>query len=226
MVVAGIARLSDAVVTNIQLHRERLERFDPSKREKIAVLAVPSNVGEPLESDDLNGRLKHMIVFGLPNSRRRTYVTQMPALQRVCQQFGINEVHDVGASFDGIPDRVGDVPIRQHGLMGVSDLSVLMSRSTAGFVRDFPRCLGKSGVFASYCAHGLIPVTSSDSRSEADGIECGIHYYSADGKAESELTMADAQQIADAAREWYQGHSMQTHARVFARALKTNLNDD
>lgn len=47
MVVAGILRLSDAAVTNIQQHRERLERFDPSKREKITVLAVPSNVGEP-----------------------------------------------------------------------------------------------------------------------------------------------------------------------------------
>jgi hypothetical protein len=222
MVVAGIARLSDAAVTNIQQHRERLERFDPSKREKITVLAVPSNVGEPLESDDLNARSKHMIVFGLPGSRDQMYRREMPALQRACQRFGISEVHDVGASFEGIPECVGDIQIRKHGLMSVSDLSVLLSRSTAGFVHDFPRCLGKSGVFASYCAHRLMPVTSSDCLSEADGIRCGTHYYSVDGKPESELTMADAQRIADAANEWYQGHRLQGHARVFALALETS----
>ena len=221
MVVAGILRLSDAAVTNIQQHRERLERFDPSKREKITVLAVPSNVGEPLESDDLNARSKHMIVFGLPGSRDQMYRREMPALQRACQRFGISEVHDVGASFDGIPERVGDIQIRKHGLMGASDLSALLSHSTAGFAHHFPGYMAKSGVFASYCAHRLVPVTAGDGRSKADGIECGIHYCSVEGKPESELAMEDAQRIADAAREWYQGHSMQAHARVFARELET-----
>ncbi len=223
MVVAGIARLSDVAVTNIQQHRERLERFDPSKLEKIAVLAVPSNVGEPLAPDALNARSKDMIVFGLPGSRDQMYKTEMPALQRACQRFGIGEVHDVGASFNGIPDRVGDIQVRRHGLMSVADLSALLSHCTVGFAHHYPGYMAKSGVFASYCAHRLVPVTAGDGRSEADGIERGTHYYSADGRADSALTMADAQRIADAAWEWYQGHRLQAHAREFVRALDQKI---
>jgi hypothetical protein len=219
MVVAGIARRSDVAVTNIQRYRERLEGFDSSKRGGIEALAVPSNVGEPLEPGDLSSRAKNMVVFGLPGSRKRSYESRMAALQRACEQLGITEVHDVGASFDGIPERVGGVPVQKHGVMGASDLSLLLSGSMAGFLDYFPGYLAKSGVFAAYCAHRLIPVTPDLGRSEADGIEFGIHYYGVAGKQGSEIAPPNPQAIADAAWGWYQGHSLKSHARAFADAL-------
>ncbi len=158
MVVKGIARSSDVAVTNIQLYRERLERFDPSKRGSVKALAVPSNVGEPLEPVELVTRAKSMVVFGQPGSRKRSYATQMAALQRACERLGISEVHDVGESFDGMPERVGSVPVSRHGVLGARDLSLLLADCVAGFVA-YPRAfLAKSGVFAAYCAHRLMPV--------------------------------------------------------------------
>ena len=218
MVVGGIARVSDIAVTNIQRYRDRLEGLDTSKRGSIETLVVPSNVGEPLEPGKLSSRARSMVVFGLPASRRRSYETRMAALQRACEHLGITEVHDVGADFHGIPTRVGAVPVRKHGVMNASALSALLSDSMAGFVDYFPGYFGKSGVFAAYCAHRLIPVTAEDGLSEEDGITCGIHYYGVD---EAETFSEDAQAIADAAWNWYQGHSLKSHAQTFADALQT-----
>jgi hypothetical protein len=219
MVVAGIARGSDVAVTNIQRYRQRLERFDGTKRGSIETLAVPSNVGEPLEPGGLRSRSKSIVVFGLPESRKRTYSTQMAALQRACEELGIAEIHDVGAGFDGIPERVGGIPVRRRGVMSASDLSVLLSGCGAGFLNYFQECLGKSGVFAAYCAHRLLTVTAEDYHSEAEGVRCGVHYYDVAGSQRLEISSVDAQSIADAAWNWYQGHSLKRHAQAFAREL-------
>jgi hypothetical protein len=223
MVVTGIARLSDVALTNTQLHRGRLERLDSSKQGRIGVLAVPSNVGEPLDAGELGSRANRMVVFGLPGSRKRTYETQMAALQRACEQLGIAEIHDVGEGFGGIPERVGSVPVRKHGVMDTSDLSSLLSGSMAGFITYSPESLAKSGVFASYCAHRLIPVVpampASHGRSEPDGIESGTHYHRVDGRQGGEGLKADTQSIADAAWEWYRGHSLKSIAQALAGVL-------
>jgi len=222
MVTAGIARRSDVAVTNIQRYRERLEGLDSSKRGRVEALAVPSNVGEPLEPGKLDSRAKSMVVFGLPASRKRSYETRMGALQRACEELGICEIQDVGASFDGIPERVGGVPVRRHGVMKVSDLSLLLAGAMAGFVDYPPEYLGKSGVFAAYCAHRLlavVAVAAEDGRPGADGIECGLHYYGAGGRQGSGIATEKRQAIADAGWTWYQGHSLKSHARAFAEAL-------
>lgn len=227
MTFRGIAKLSDIAVTNIELYRERLERFDASKQGEIAVLAVPSNVGEPSEPRKLDARAKNMVVFGQPPLRKQTYQTQMAGLQLACEQLGIAEVHDVGASFDAIPERVGDLRVRRHGLVSVSDLSLLLSDAAAGFVTYSRESLAKSGVFAAYCAHRLVPVLPNipqDRGPDADGIQRGIHYLSVDGKLEAKAALPpNPQSIADAAWSWYSRHSLHCHAQVFASALARSL---
>jgi hypothetical protein len=217
-ICAGLTRLSDAAMTNLHVYQEELERFDPTKRGRIPVLAIPSNVGEPV-TGDLDSRCRNMVVFGLAPLRNRTYKTHMFALQQACQQLGITEIHDVGTPIDGVPDCVGDVPILKHGQMEASDLSSLLSHSMAGFLNYGPGLLSKSSVFGAYCAHRLLPVTPEDLRSEANGIVCGVHYYCAAGMPTCEPTASNAQRIADAAWDWHQGHSSKRHARVVAEAL-------
>jgi hypothetical protein len=218
-VVTGIARLSDLAVTNIQLYRNRLEQFDPSKRGKIVMLAIPSSVGEPWAPDSLSARAKSMVIFGLPPSRRRSYETRLRALESACEQLGIAEVHDVGPAFDGVPERIGDVPVRKHGHLSADQLSPLLSQSMTGFVDYSPGYMAKSAVFAAYCAHRMLPVLPQDGCSESDGIRCGVHYYNVGGAAASGASAPPPQAIADAAWRWYHGHSLRSHARAFAAAV-------
>ena len=215
-ICAQIARLSDTAVTNTHMHRERLERLDPSKLQRMQVLATPSSVGEPLVFE--NVRSRNMVIFGLRPLRKQTYESKIGALQQACQRFGITEIHDVGSIFDGIPDHVGNIPVTKHGFMDAADLSSLLSSSLAGFLDYSAESLGKSSVFAAYCAHGLVPivpVTHDHGASEADGITCGVHYYNVAGNDGTEM-MPNIQSIADAAWTWYQGHSLRNHARAFA----------
>ena len=222
MVIERIARRSDVALTNMQLYRELLERCDASKRGKISALAIPSNVGEPYGPPELKARAPKMIVFGRAALRKLTYEGQMAALERACERLGITEVHDVGAAMDGIPERVGGCRITRHGQISASELSFLLSDSVAGFL-SYPRAfLAKSGVFAAYCAHRLVPVlpeTAEDRRPDADGIEGGVHYLGVVAQSEAGVPAPNPQSIADDAWKWYQGHSLKSHARAFAGAV-------
>ena len=211
-VVARIARESDIALTNIGRHCRDLERLDPSKRNKIEVLAVPSNVGEPSQPCELSARTKSMVVFGLAASRQRAYTQRIGELRTACERLGITEVHDVGGPTEAVPERIGDAPVTKHGRMEPCELSALLSQSMAGFVNYGPGCMAKSGVFAAYCAHRMLPVMPADGRSEADGIVCGRDYYSVMDMAAA----PEPQSIADSAWNWYQGHSLKKHARAFA----------
>jgi hypothetical protein len=223
LVVAGIARQSDAAVTNIQLHRERLERLDPGKRGKIQVLAVPSNVGEPSQPGELTARCRNLVVFGQPGMRKHTYEGQMAALRRACEQLEITEIHDIGGAYDGIPEMVAGLPVKRHGVLEAGDLSALLSNSLAGFLDYPPTYLAKSGVFAAYCAHRLVPLipaTYRDCRPWTDGIAGATHYLKVDGKRGTETLLTGLQPIADAAWGWYHGHTLKEHARAFAAAVQ------
>jgi len=222
-ICAGVTQLSDAAVTNICQFREKIERFDSTKRQRIPVLAIPSGIGELLVPLDLDSRCKSMVIFGQAPLRNRTYKTQMSTLQQACQRLGITEIHDVGPPIDGLPDRVGNVRITKHGAMNAPELSSLLSNSVAGFLSYYPGCLAKSSVFAAYCAHRLVPVAPIDNRSDADGIASGIHYYCVEDSNGAGLGSPNAQSIADAAWNWYQGHSLKSHAREFASALQTDF---
>jgi hypothetical protein len=218
MVIGGLARLSEHAASNTRLACERLEIFDPSKRQRIPVLAIPSGVGEPEAACELVARERSMVVFGQAPLRKRAYGAQFQALQQACLDLGITCIHDAGASFDGIPERVGDVPVIRHGLMTASELSQLLAKSLGGFI-DYPGgCLAKSSVFGSYVAHRMVPVVASDNRSEADGLLRGTHYYCVEDRKEPE-SLPKLQSIADAAWNWYQGHSLRCHARAFAEMM-------
>ncbi len=214
--VAGIARQSDIALTNLGRHRRDLERFDRSKQSQIKVLATPSNVGEPPQPCELSARTKSMVVFGLPASRHRAYTQRFGELRRACERLGIAEVHDVGGPAGAVPERIGDAPVTKHGRMRSCEMSALLSQSMAGFVDYSAEFVGKSGVFAAYCAHRMLPVMPKDGRSEEDGIVSGKHYYSMAGSA----AQAELQCIADAAWSWYRGHTLERHAQMVAAGLR------
>jgi hypothetical protein len=219
IVIGAIARLSDVAVTNIDLYRCRLERWNVWKKGKIAVLSMPSNVGELSAAGRVKARQRSIVVFGLPASRRPCYDRHLQALKAACEQMRISQVHDVGPPCHCIPEWIGRARVIQHGRIEGRELNSLLSQSLAGFLDYSPAYMGKSGVFAAYCAHAMLPVSPRQGDSEDDGIRCGVTYYSPTAPA-IHLDERAMQAVADAAWQWYQGHSLLSHARVFARALR------
>jgi hypothetical protein len=78
-----------------------------------------------------------------------------------------------------------------------------------------PAFLPKSGIFAAYCAHGVLPVCVWDGRQPGDGTPAtGRHYW--DGVP---ARAGNFQAMAEAARAWYLEHSSQQQAETFRRLV-------
>ena len=213
----GFARTADAVLTDTARFQAIL-----SKWLKRPVTCIPdfSTIGEPEQVPPLVERDRRMIVFGTLYSRPRIYKEFFKELLRSCQILGIEEIYDLGPSFDlNLPEFSG-VHVVEMGEQPPEVISQLMLTSLAGFF-DYslwPGDLGKSTVFAAFCAHGLIPVSSQYNPSEATGLEINKHYVVPDKQLKN-MNLRQLQSIADNARQWYGTHTLTENAKVFASCL-------
>jgi hypothetical protein len=190
---ATLAGASDGVVTSLELYASLLTRIAPSV--EVHVSPVFSTVGEPARVPPLRERHPAMVVFGGPGARARAYGEGRKALAAACRNWEIEEVLDIGPALS-TPQRLGTIPVRALGPLPAFEVSRLLLGSFGGFLAYPPAFLPKSTIFAAYCSHGLLPVYPGET---ADG--------------------GNAQDMADAARAWYAGHSLENQAAVFYRLL-------
>jgi hypothetical protein len=155
---ARLFRLSDAAVTTVDLYAEILSQWGP--REKITVLPVFSTVGEPQTVPAPGERNQTIALFGGAGNRRRAYGRFRADLERAVRTLEITEILDLGAPADA-PSRVAGIPVRQLGVLTASEVSGHLLQASAGFLSYPPALLGKSTVYAAYCAHGVLPVCAA-----------------------------------------------------------------
>jgi hypothetical protein len=206
---AALARASDRVATSLELYRDLLARWVPA--EAIAILPVLSNVGELAAPVPLAARRRRLVVFGGHGTRARAYGKGGGALAAACAALGIEEIADIGpeSGVQAAPGRVAGIAVARLGELPAAAVSARLAESLAGFVVHREEFLGKSGVFAAYCAHGMLPVAGC-------GGSAGLAWAPS---AEASDTCDSALQTrADAAFSWYAGHSLARQAEAF-RAL-------
>ena len=212
---ARLARLADArrITTTISLHELRgtLRRAEKS-RLPTAVAPVFSNLGEPAHLSPPAARERQVVVFGSPLWREAAYTGGgAAALGAFCARHGIGRVVDVGTPLAGGAPRLAGVEVEAAGVLPAPAAGALFARSLAGYFHYPAPHLGKSGIFAAYCAHGLVPVTYAANRAAADGLRAGLHYLAGDADDQPPL---DA--VAAAAAAWYGEHRLEVHARDVA----------
>lgn len=217
-----LANLSESLVTSKQLYANILNSFVP-QHGSIPVLPVFSNVGEPNEPPPLAERRKKLIIFGGAANRTQIYQSTNHILSQVCQLFKIEIIVDIGPEIVAISEAFGNVPIITMGQLAASEISQHLMQSTVGFLNYNPDYLGKSGIFAAYCAHGVLPINVSGSIEEIDGLLPGTHYLVADKLSKQKLDVAQIQAIADSAHAWYQAHNLKCHATIFHTKLTEKL---
>ncbi|MDY7016451.1 MAG: glycosyltransferase, partial [Cyanobacteriota bacterium] len=215
----GLARMADAVLTNSTRFREMLSELTQSP---VACLPNFSTFGEPEQIPALPERNRRMLVLGTIYSRPRVYRTRLKELLTACRTLGIQEIYDIGPPFNIEVDNAewGEIDFVPLGVQPPETIAQLMLSSQAGFLdySSFPGDLGKSAVFAAYCAHGLLTVSSQYNPSEADGLEMNKHYV-VPNESLKKMTLNDLQAIVENARQWYETHSLAEHAKFFASAL-------
>lgn len=212
-----LARLSDRCVTNRQAAADQLYQLSGRKHEAVPVLPVFSTVGESRYLRPLADRPRWLVVFGSKGPRERVYGESRATLERVCQQLEIEQILDIGPDLDALPDRVGNAPVLALGIRKPKEISNLLATALAGFLAYPANYLGKSTIFAAYCAHGTLPICYTPDSPTADGVLAGKHFWAA--AQEPQISLPLAQAIATNGHLWYQAHRLAVHARTFAPYL-------
>lgn len=204
----ALARSSAGVITSLELYKQNLLGRAPGR--EVSVLPVFSTLGEPASVPPLSGRARRLVVFGGPGARGRAFREVGEALEAACRELDIEEVYDVGPPLTKRPERIAGIPVRPLGVLPAAEVSAFLRGSLAGFVAYPAPFLAKSTIFAAYASHGLLPVSAwHRPRREA---ETPPPFWSPGSQEEP-------QAVADRARAWYAGHSLDRHAAVYRRLL-------
>jgi len=132
--------------------------------------------------------------------------------------MGIERVVVLGHG-DGSDWSTTGLHVEMVGTVGCEVASRLLAESRVGCLDYFDGCLGKSGIFAAYSAHALLPLLFFKNCSEADGLETNRHFWVAEALPK-ETGPRDQQEVANEARRWYGTHTIAVTAKAYAKVLK------
>ena len=213
----GIAKMAHTVFTpsaNFQAILAKWLGFP------VRCMPVFSNIGEPKYVPALEKRKRRMIVFGTGYSRERVYKKFHKELLLSCRGLDIQEIYDVGGGLKPELPNLQGIRLVRIGEKPSEVVSQLMLDSFAGFF-DYshtPEDIGKSGIFAAYCSHGLIPISSRYNAFEATGLELNKHYIVAN-KQFNNLSLIQLKFIADNAHQWYKNHDFEKLINILSSCL-------
>jgi hypothetical protein len=220
--VRRIAETCDLRVTNARSYVDWLNREAvPHSASPVQYLPVFSQVGEAQQHIPLADRDPVMVVFGLGGTRQNAY-RDLSALGTLLQQLGIREILDIGPEFEP-PREVHGIQVRRMGVLAATEIANHFSRSTFGFLSYPHTRLAKSGVFAGYCAHGVVPVMARHFPGQVDGLEDGLHVLSPRTATAAQASGLEACSVA--AWRWYAGHRLHNHAALYARWLNESTDE-
>src|SRR5262249_9713854 len=152
------------------LYRKRLSEWRDGNGIKITPMPVFSNVGEPGCGPDPCARTAAAVVFGLSGVENHVFGIYRSEIERIISALGMKKVFDVGPRWSAMPRTLAGAPVISKGVLPQGAVSELLQRARFGFIA-YPRdVIGKSGVFAAYAAHGVVPIVLSDKQGIFDGL--------------------------------------------------------
>ena len=219
-IASQLVRMSDRVLTSNQFMKRILTHLSAHTSITVSTLPVFSTIGESESLPTLCERQRQLVVFGHRNSRLQVYQQCQVALEQVCRALKIEAICDIGTPTGLDFSSCISVPVVEKGITDAAEVSSILTNAVAGFLNfPPPRFLAKSTVFASYCAHGVIPCMVNSSSESIDGLIGGKQYW-AETAPNNSLSLDTAQTIADNAHTWYQTHNITVQAKTFTSHLE------
>ncbi|MGD1898936.1 MAG: hypothetical protein ACFB16_18530 [Phormidesmis sp.] len=218
-----LAQDSDISLTNNEAFQEVLEKWAP---QPVHCLPNFATIGEPDTVLPLAERDRALVVFG-STDRRRVYQSNLQQLKEICERLQIHTLYDVGRSLEWDSESLAPtVKTVRTGMLSDEEVSALMSRSFAGVFdyHRFPRNLGKSTVYAAYCAHGLLPICNGSFLRPQDGTVADTHYvdtFTLHTRSAQSSTDDWLQTIATNAHELYLTRSLDSCAQKYAQLVQS-----
>jgi hypothetical protein len=216
-----LVQISDRILTSKRSYAELLQSYAPGRFDTIPTLPVFSTVGELQNPSNLPARTHRLVIFGGRSKRTKVYKDSLEQLRQICRYLNIQQIFDIGPPLDSLPGDIDTVPIIAAGCLPSEEVSAILSDSIAGFFSYNPAFLGKSTIFAAYCAHQVIPISATMTDLPEEGLQPGKHYALPNQYNTEKRDMALMQAIADNAYAWYQTHNLSYQALTFSDIIKS-----
>jgi hypothetical protein len=215
-IARSILNLSSAAITPTDLGSKLLSELRDRDSTKITAMPVFSNVGEPGCGSTPCARSAAAVVFGLAGVEDGIYGTYRSKIERIVSALGIEKIFDVGPRFSSVPLTLAGAPVISKGVLPQDAVSDLLQRARFGLIAYPLDWIGKSGVFAAYAAHGVVPIVLSDKQGAFDGLQSARHFL--DGRRLGN----GAEDLASIQRKlfrWYTSHSLKVQAEFLASSI-------
>ena len=213
--------LSDRSFTSREGFKQQLENLTSKENVSISLLPVFSNVGECANPLPWSERKSILIVFGSRLSRMRTYTQFSAQIEQCCQLLQIDKICDIGSDTGLNLNRIGQTEVVFLGRKTAVEITKIFSYAKAGILNYHPEYLSKSGVFAAYCAYGMIPTVAFSPVLKiipSDGLTERKQYLFLTNNCSDNFS---AEEIATNAHDWYQTHNLTMQAQTFAACLRS-----
>jgi hypothetical protein len=213
--------LSNRSLTSSQRYADLLKLQATHLDLEISTIPIFSNIGEPDKTVSLEQRKKRLVIFGQRGNKAKVYMASQQ-VAKISYSFGIQEILDIGPELLHTPEVIAGVPIKKMGSVSSEKISRILQDSLGGLLSYDPERLAKSSIFSAYCSHGVLPInlqSPSSAVDKIDGLTAGHNYLTACLCGESIKPLSDWQEVADAAKAWYEKHNQSATAQLFAKSL-------
>jgi hypothetical protein len=154
-------------------------------------------------------------VFGSAGWRTAAYRQYRRSLESACSDLRVEQILDIGPPLGFLPEL--PVPVRTCGRLEAAEVAGLLRQCRFGFSSYPTAWLGKSGIFAAYCAHGCIPVAPAECRQAEIGRGGGAPVHFCDTPASATEWPLLQRRV----RDWYWPHSLQNQAKHYAALISS-----
>ena len=159
------------------------------------------------------------MIFGRAGTKAPIYQTYKSDLEIICSTLNIEEIYDIGPPAIGRVDMIGAIPVSHMERCESPEASRILLDSFAGII-DYPcKRLAKSSVFASYCAHGMLPINTSSAAHEVDSLLFERDYLTTFSDFSILSNIDKIEEIADSAFSWHVKHRSEFHAALFFNSI-------
>lgn len=197
-VASRLARLSDGCLANWDAAAQWVRgQVDGTP---VRMSPTFSNVGEPESVPKYSEREPYAVCFGGAGRKEALYRQHGAELSKVLRRCGIERVLDLGSEPEKEVYDEMDIKVDPKGIQPVEFISSRLRKASLGLLNHSLHCLKKSGIWASYAAHG-VPTFLSATPQNIRGLYSGEHFFLL--QAETSNDEGGLSEVNRNVRKWY-----------------------
>ncbi len=217
-VARRLRELSDAALTNCEVNAKALNAVSSHILRQLVILPVVSNFGELDNGESWSERVRRIVVFNSNFGGQMPGANYWQGLADGVRRAKVSEVIMIGRPVL-VPAGL-NFPVVQPGFLTAEEVSAILAKSAFGHVFHGPLLLGKSGIFAAFAAHGVVPLIQTVMETLPDGLVAGRTYLALRHEFPCGDDTAYFDQISRNVREWYMPHGLAATAEVYADLIE------